>query len=657
MTKTISASICLLDKLLLLFVFAASNASAELPTEDPPQGELHPLLAETIKTGPYEAQWESLVTHPIPDWFQMDKIGLSAHWGPYAVPGWTPRKDTPYGLAYAEWYMNWLQRGKKPVKEYHQKTYNSVPYDEFIDGTPNVVTGQIDGFFAKDFDANRWMMKFEQAGVKYFFITSKHHDGFCLWDTKYTDRNAKQMGPKRDLLRELVDAARAHGIKIGFYYSFYEWYNPIYRGKKDLSGYKGIKRLCDEDGDGNSNEYVDDFMIPQIKELIDQFHPDYLCFDGEWDHGYTYWRGRQILAYYYNQAARRGQEVLINDRFGYAKDGVSRTRGVYGDFYHVEYSANVDRNKPWAMWRGFGNSYGYNRNEHPSNILSIKDTLRMIVDVVSDNGNIEFNLGPKADGTLADFEVERLEAMGQWMSANGEAIYGTQKSPVGIPSEGRVTHQPESNTLYFHVYDWPTDGVIQLRGVHNNITAAKLLASDASLRVSKPAADIVEIEIPKQAPDSHISVIALEYQGTLKAEEYLPTIYADDHNAFHLTYANATVRGRSLKVEHDKKALGYWSNETDYPEWKIAVENPGQRQVALTLACTDSAAGSKFILLVDGEKRASGTIPATGSWTNFKNLPLGKIWLTTGTHKIQVRCRDIKEAGMNLRRLHLRDPS
>ena len=356
-------SICMACFFCLLI---ARPTFAQLPTEDPPHGELHPLLGETIKAGPYEPQWASLVTHPLPEWFQRDKIGMSAHWGPYAVPGWTPRKDTPYGVAYAEWYMNWLQTGNKAVNEYQKNTYGGVPYDDFLDGTKNLSTGEIDGFFTKDFDAERWMQTFKDAGVKYFFLTAKHHDGFCLWDTKYTDRNAKQMGPKRDLLRELVDAARAQDIKIGFYYSFYEWYNPIYLGKSDLSGHKGIKKLNDEDGDGNSSEYVDDFMIPQIKELIDNFHPDLLYFDGEWDHGYPYWRGRQIAAYYYNQAAQRGQEVIVNDRFGQKKEGTSDTRGVYGDIYHVEYVANIDRSKPWAMWRGFGNSYGYNRNEHPS---------------------------------------------------------------------------------------------------------------------------------------------------------------------------------------------------------------------------------------------------------------------------------------------------
>jgi len=502
-------------------------APAELPTEDPPHGPLHPLLAKVIEAGPYDAQWESLVKHPIPEWFQDEKIGLSAHWGPYCVPGWTPRKDTPYGVAYAEWYWQWL-KGNKAVQAYHKEHYGDATYDDFIDGTKNLVTGEIDGFFTRDFDADRWMRTFKDAGVKYFFITSKHHDGFCIWDSQYTDRNSMKMGPKRDLFGELVAAARKHGLRIGFYYSFYEWENPIYRGKEDLSGYKGIKKLNDEDGDGNSSEYVDDFMIPQIKELIDKYHPDYMCFDGEWDHGYTYWRARQIVAYYYNQAAARGQKVLVNDRFGQKKEGVSDTRGVYGDVKHVEYHANVDHAKPWAMWRGFGNSYGYNRNEHPSNILSKRDVIRMIVNCVADNGNIEFNLGPKADGTLAQFELERLAAMGKWLGVNGQAIYGTVKSPVGVLPAGRVTHRPETGTLYYHVYEWPADGSIDLPGISNEITSARLLATGEQLDVTKPEPDIVRIEVPAQAPDPYVSVITLSYKGPLEAEKYVAEAGNDD---------------------------------------------------------------------------------------------------------------------------------
>ena len=173
---------------------------------------------------------------------------------------------------------------------------------------------------------------------------------------------------------------------------------------------------------------------------------------------------------------------------------------------------------PWAMWRGFGNSYGYNRNEHPDNILSNQEVIRMVIDVVADNGNIEFNIGPKADGTLAEFEYERLAAMGAWLKKNGEAIYGAKKSPVGsILPDGRLTHKPDTNTLYYHVYNWPEDGALLLPGILSEITAAKILLTGEALNTNSTRKG-VEITVPENAPDPDATVITLTYEGELKSK-------------------------------------------------------------------------------------------------------------------------------------------
>ncbi|MEM9379743.1 MAG: alpha-L-fucosidase [Planctomycetota bacterium] len=499
-----------------LLAAAQEEVVPALPTEDPPVERLHPMLAPVIRQGPFEPSWASLVTHPLPSWFRDSKVGLSAHWGPYCVPGWTPRKDTPYGVAYAEWYWQWM-RSNEAVKEYHAKTYGDARYDAFIDGTRNLATGEVDGYFAKDFDADAWMDLFAEAGVRYFFITAKHHDGFCIWDSAYTHRDAVEMGPRRDLYGELVEAARDRGIRVGLYYSFYEWFNPAYTGDPAHGDYAGFQELSDRDLDGVDGEYVDDFVVPQVKELIDRYRPDYLCFDGEWEHGYPHWRARQIVAYFYNQAAERGQEVVVNDRFGQAKEGTSDTRGVYGDFYHVEYVADIDRTKPWAMWRGFGNSYGYNRNEHPDNVLSLEDTIRMVVDVVSDDGNIEFNLGPKADGTLAAFEVERLRAIGAWLEVNGEAIYGTRKSPFGAQPFGRTTFDASRRRLYVLVDAWPADGVLEVTGATAIPTSARLLAApDREVGCEALPGGGLRLTVPGEAPDTAVSVVAIDCAGEIR---------------------------------------------------------------------------------------------------------------------------------------------
>ena len=157
------------------------------------------------------------------------------------------------------------------------------------------------------------------------------------------------------------------------------------------------------------------------------------------------------------------------------------------------------------------------RNEHPDNILSLDDTIRMVVDVVSDDGNIEFNLGPKADGTLAAFEVERLRAMGAWLKVNGEAIYGTRKSPFGAQSFGRTTFDASRNRLYVLVDEWPTDGVLEVKGATAAPTAARLLAApDRAVRCDPLDGGGLRLQVPGEAPDTAVSVIAIDYEGEIR---------------------------------------------------------------------------------------------------------------------------------------------
>ena len=636
------------------FVAHEMGPEVAVPTEDPAIKELHPMLKDVIEAGPYDASWKSIVRHRAPKWFTKSKIGISAHWGPYAVPGWTPRKDSPYGVAYAEWYWVWM-KNNKGVKKYHQDVYGGAGYDEFFDGVKNLKTGEMESFHTKDFDADEWMRLFKAAGAKYFFITSKHHDGFCIWDTKYTDRNSMKMGPKRDLYGEMVTAARKHGLKIGLYYSFYEWNNPIYHGKKITGKYKGLKKLADEDGDGNSNEFVDDFMIPQLKELVDKYQPDCMFFDGEWDHGYPYWRGRQFIAYYYNQAAMRGQEVLVNDRFGQKREGVSDTRGVYGDIWHVEYHANIDRDqKPWAMWRGFGNSYGYNKNEHPANILSFDQVIKMVVDVVSDNGNIEFNLGPKADGTIAKFEVDRLKVMGEWMKINSESIYDTVKSPVGKLKHGRVTHNPVTKTLYYHIYDWPMNGQIDLPGVSSTVTHAKLLIGDKAVGVTQTE-DVISLNVGKVNPGKYVTVVALKYLGELKAEKFVAKVRGDGAGGYHLSAKAAKIGGK-LKYETARKAVGYWLDLKDSISWAVELKEGGTYDVEIEYACLDSSAGGQYEFEIDGHAVSRKlVVPKTGGWGKFLKEKVAVIKFKKGSQRLTIRgLTKSGEALMNVRAVRLK---
>ncbi len=609
--------------------------------EQEKQRETHPLLD---LDGPYKPTWESLAKHKAPDWFLNEKIGFSMHWGPYAVPAWATKGAGIGPSSYSEWYWNQMNKEGSATQEYHRKTWGKdFQYDNFIEM-----------FTAENFDADEWMRELRKNGVRYFYITSKHHDGFCLWDTRYTDRNSVKMGPKRDILRELVDAARKHGIRIGFYYSLYEWYNPAYVNELTQKTWLGTPQEQRERlkeltyiGYKEVDNYVDDFMVPQIVELIDKFHPDYMCFDGEWDHPEAYWRMKQVAAYYYNQAEKRGQEVIMNDRFG------SGTRGKRGDFFHVEYHANVDKSLPWAMWRGFGKSFGHNKNEAPDAFLSPTQAVQMVVDCVAENGNIEFNVGPTVDGRIDQPEWGLIQSIGNWLKTNGEAIYHAQGSPIGKLEYGRATYKPENKLIYLHVFNWPDDGVLVVDGLKNKIRNAYLL-TDESVKLGVEQTGLqVKIKAPKQAPDLHVSVIVLEYEGELEVVDYFDFKKTDKAGNFILDAEGATIKGKQLRLEEGINALGYWSDQNDYPLWGIDVEKSGTYMVSLELACPQSSGGT-FFLEIDGKQVGKTmNVPVTGGWASFEEISFGTVKLENGKHKLAIKCQEISGALMNLKKIKL----
>ncbi|MEO6136529.1 MAG: alpha-L-fucosidase [Ginsengibacter sp.] len=368
----------------------------------------------------YKPTWESLDTHKMPKWYDDAKIGLSMHWGVYSVPAWAPREN---GSPYAEWYGFSMNQKENPTMDYHKENYGeNFTYDDFIPM-----------WKAENFNPFDWAKFAKKMGAEYIFITSKHHDGFCLWPSKYTDRNAMKMGPKKDLLGQFFKAGRKENLKVGLYYSLYEWFNPNYTQKE--VPYAGLKRV---------NNYVDDFMIPQIKELIDLYHPDFFYFDGEWEHPEMFWKMKQVVAYYYNQAAKRNQEVFVNDRFG--KD----LRGTHGDLYNVEYDYNKGSegmlSHKWSYWQGIAKTFGYNHDTNQEDCLSPKQFIDKVIKGVSQNGNFDINVGPTAAGPIADYEQYPLLKLGEWLKVNGEAIYKTRYWKVQKEEDAYFTTKAD------HVY-------------------------------------------------------------------------------------------------------------------------------------------------------------------------------------------------------------
>lgn len=365
---------------------------------------------QTIAQPTYSSDWASLDARPVPKWFTDAKFGIFIHWGVYSVPAWAPvGKDYAIYSKYSEWYWNRLVTDSSKVgnafRAYHNNTYG--PNFKYQDFAPQ--------FKAELFNPEQWADIFKNAGAQYVVLTSKHHDGFTLWPSAASwNWNAVDVGPHRDLAGELSNAVKAKGLHMGFYYSLYEWFNPLY--KTDI------------------NKYVSEHMMPQLKDLVVRYQPDIIWPDGEWEHPSETWKSTSFLAWLYNESPVKNS-VVVNDRWG------KETRSKHGGYYTTEYdivhdedASNKKFDHPWEECRGIGGSFGYNRNESLGDYETSDALIHMLIRKVARGGNLLLDIGPAADGTIPVIMQQRLADMGVWLKANGEAIFGTT---VGKPISGK----------------------------------------------------------------------------------------------------------------------------------------------------------------------------------------------------------------------------
>ncbi len=378
----------------------------------------------------YQPTWDSIDQRPTPAWFSDAKFGIFIHWGTYSVPAYAP--VIPGKLAYAEWYWNAMIHGRDDpganaiqtgTWAFHQRVYGAdYPYEDFARQ-----------FRAELFDPDHWADVFERSGAKYVVLTSKHHEGFALWPSKEASAtwgrpwNAVETGPKRDVLGDLTAAVRSKGLRMGYYYSLYEWYNPLWLYDKP--------------------RYIREHMFPQFKDLVTRYKPSIIFSDGEWELSSADWHSPELLAWLFNESPVK-KDVVINDRWG------KETRHKHGGYWTTEYTAGMSGiDHPWEESRGMGFSYGYNRAERLDDYHTARELVTILVDTVSRGGNLLLDIGPKADGTIPVIMEERLTQIGDWLKINGEAIYGTRPWKTTQQwSAGRIPNT-EYNKEYSSAYD------------------------------------------------------------------------------------------------------------------------------------------------------------------------------------------------------------
>jgi alpha-L-fucosidase len=413
------------------------------------------------------------------DWWRQARFGMFIHWGLYAVPAgeWKGQKVPGIG----EWIM---ERAQIPVSEYEQlaKQFNPVK-----------------------FDAEQWVQIAKNAGMKYIVITSKHHDGFCLWDTKYTDYDVVDATPfKRDILGELSEACRKNGIKLCFYHSIMDWHHP------DAQAPFYPKYNDTSKSNPNFDRYVEYYLKGELKELVQNYGPlGILWFDGEWVRDWT----REMGWNMYDYCLSLQPDVIVNNRVGNGRQGMrglSKSDEFAGDYGtpEQEIPATGLPGLDWETCMTMNDTWGY--KSYDNNWKSREDLLHKLVDIASKGGNFLLNVGPTAEGLIPSPSVERLAAIGEWMKVNSESIYGTTASPLGEVSWGRCTAKP--GKLYLHVFDWPTNGKLEVPGLKNKVKKAYLLADKkrSELLVTHESREKIVITVPSKAPDPVNTVIVLQ---------------------------------------------------------------------------------------------------------------------------------------------------
>jgi len=383
-----------------------------------------------------KANWEAIDRRPVPKWFTEAKFGIFIHWGVYSVPSWAPTGDSiPVYSKYAEWY--WYRKNEKSVagelfRQHHNKIYGeNFQYQDFAPG-----------FKAENFEPADWAELFAASGAKYVVLTSKHHEGFTLWPSAQSwNWNSMDIGPHKDLAGELSKAVKAKGLHMGFYYSLYEWYNPLYKT--------------------NLQQYVDEHMVPQMKDLVTQYQPDILWTDGEWEHTSKEWKSPEFLNWLYNESPVKNN-IVVNDRWG------SDTRGKHGGIYTTEYDLIFNDNAktktithPWEECRGIGGSFGYNRAEKSEDYATSQQLIHMLVEKVAKGGNLLLDIGPTADGRIPVIMQQRLKDIGKWLLINGEAIYETNtwKDAPQITNQTTLFFTRKGKNLYAIATRFPDKAV------------------------------------------------------------------------------------------------------------------------------------------------------------------------------------------------------
>ncbi|HWH69378.1 MAG TPA: alpha-L-fucosidase, partial [Candidatus Sulfotelmatobacter sp.] len=588
--------------------------------------------APAIAPGPFQPTMESLTNYQCPTWFRDAKFGIWAHWGPQAVP-----------MA-GDWYARHMYVQGHPQYKHHLENYGHPSTNGYKDIIPL--------WKAEKWDPDRLMALYKKAGARYFVSMGTHHDNFFLWNSKIHKWNAVNMGPKRDVVGDWQKAAQKYGLRFGVSEHLgasFTWFQDSHKADKSdpLAGvpydgadprYQDLYHLPAGPGDTSwysTNPRWQQLWFSEIKELVDNYHPDLLYTDGGVPFGNEV--GRSLIAHLYNTDASRHEgkvEVIYNCK--------QKSEGRWVEDLERGVMPGINPH-PWQTDTSIGDWF-YNKNWK---FRPVTWNIHMLVDIVSKNGNLLLNVVQRPDGSL-DPEVEQmLEQMAAWIAVHGEAIYETR--PWLVYGEGPVRTKgghfkedfaytakdirftTKGGALYAIALGWPEDGQLLIKSLakipENNgtITGISLLGSTGKLDWTQTTNGLV-VKLPAQKVSDYTCVLKITGTDLKPAPvpEVAVVVQPDAKGNLVLLPEDAELHGDQIKQEQQggQPNIGFWDKPEDWVSWKVNVNKPGKFTVSAAAATVH--AGAELAIEV-GDRRLSGRVPQTASWNNFRVTDFGSV--------------------------------
>jgi alpha-L-fucosidase len=441
-------------------------------------------LATAAAAAPPQAETEAQRAARM-KWWTEARFGMFIHWGLYALPA----------------RHEWVKSNERLTDEAYARYFTRFDPDLY--------------------DPHAWAKAAKMAGMKYFVVTTKHHDGFCLWDSKLTDYKAPRTPYGKDLIRPLVEAMRAEGLKVGFYYSLLDWHHPEYPIDRNHP-MRDDKAFVEKAKTRDIAKY-DEYLFGQLKELLTEYGPiDTLFLDfsfpGPGGKGRKDWQSERLL----KMIRELQPQIIINDRLDLLDVPGGWDYRTPEQFMPREWVKVDGRPVPWETCQTFSGSWGYYRDE--TSWKSVRQLVALLIETVSKGGNLLLNVGPTGRGTFDDRAADRLRGIGAWMEKHGRSIYGCTEAPAGFPRPANclLTYNPEARRLYVHVLEWPL-GVLTLDGFAGKIAYAQLLNDASEIPFTETEHETgfmpgprggegenkVTLRLPVRKPDVEIPVIEL----------------------------------------------------------------------------------------------------------------------------------------------------